>query len=593
MDGIKKFVSNKFNKKTIFLISIAIFIVAAIVVVSYLFFFSKPAKQFYLESEGKNFKKYSDQIKQIYSDFYSGQKPYMEGSYKKRLEITANIKSDATALFGITNAQGIFDIINKCKIVVDSKNNPNANTGLTNIALLLEKAPLVDTTVFKKDKQLGFTVPVVLPDRYFTLNTDKLDEVYDRFYKRYRLLPIRPKRVINLIDMAKTIKFSDIELDGIVKDYGSFISSLIQDKDVKYGKNVTVKIGGEVKKGREVVLTLDSIKTKELFNGFIDKMSSDDIMLKLTYENYADVIKMLDEAEIFQTFKVFDEQGYIKLNSTFNDLLNTLNITKDIPGYKAGLKQLLSNIDYPDGLKMTLCIDSSGNILSRKVDINLSSKDNSRTLLNIETGTNSLKYDNFKTGICNLKIISSTKDGNTFTREYSVNSNVIPKDKNENGQVVLNYTEKKNDVEEFGAQVNLDVSSDLDELTMRTNSSVKYAVKWKNDKNASSGDLVSGEVSSISWKNNKLKTKNDNTTLIVNAEVPSWGLTNTSLKLDLNGEDKFDIGEFQLPQLQGANTIDLNTVSDKDLEKVENEISASFGTFYLKNKPIVDAVMGN
>lgn len=584
---------NKINKKMIIIISISVLTAAALLATAYLTMFSKQARQFYLEAEAKNFKKYSDQIKQIYGDFYSDQKPYIEGNYKKRVEVTADIKSEDTKIFGLSNAQGIFDIINKCKVVVDSKNNPAVNAGLTNISLLLEKAPLIDITVFKKDRQLGFTVPVVLPDKYFTLNLDKLDDVYDRFYKRYDLLPIKPKRVVSAVGMAKTIRFSNEELDSTAKNYGTFISALLEDKDVQYGKNVIIKIGNEVKKGREVAITLDSVKTKKLLQGIAEKMSNDDVLLKMTYENYADVIKMLDEAGLFQALKVFDEQGYLKINDTVKGLLNTLNIKKDIPGFKGALKKFLSDVDYPDGLKMTVVIDSSGNILDRKVTINASSNDNAGRVININTGTNDVKNDNFKTGICSIKLIDTLKDGNTYTREYSINSTIIPTGKNEKGGIVINYTGKKNDNLELSTQVNLDIDRNTDELTMKDNSTVKYVVRWAKDKNSSEGDKLSGELSSVSWKNNKLKTRNKNTTLTMNADLPSSGLKNTSLKLDFKKEDKFDIGEFQLPQLSNSNTIDLNNVTDKDLEKVEGEIEASFGTFYLKNKPIVDAVMGN
>lgn len=573
-------------------VAAALLVTAALLMSGYLTLFSKSAKQFYLEAEAKNFKKYSDQIKLIYSDFYSKQKPYFESNYKKRTEVTVNVKSEDDKVFGLSNAQGVFDILNKCKVVVDSKNNPAANSSLTNISLLLEKAPLVDTTAFKKDRILGFTVPVVLPDRYFTLNLDKIDEVYDRFYKRYNLLPIRPKRVISAVEIAKTLRFKNEELDSTAKDYGAFISSLLADKDIKYGKNITIKIGEGTKKGREVIVTLDSIKTKKLFLGMVEKLSNDDILLKMTYENYADVIKMVDEAGLFQALKVFDEQGYLKLNRAIISLITTLDTKKDVPGFKTNLKKAISEVDYPDGLKMTVLIDSSGNILDRKVTI-ITSSDRTRNVVNINTGTNDVKNDNFKTGICSIEIISVAKDGNIVTHEYSINSNIMPFQKDEKGTMSINYTGKKNDVLEFATQLNLDIDKHTDELTLKNNNSIKYVVRWITNKNDAQGDKLSGELSSVSWKNDKLKTRNENTTFTINTLLPSSGQKSTTLKIDLNEENRFDIGEFILPQLQETNTIDLNTVSDKELTKVEEDVASSFGTFYLKNKPIVDAVMGN
>lgn len=38
--------------------------------------------------------------------------------------------------------------------------------------------------------------------------------------------------------------------------------------------------------------------------------------------------------------------------------------------------------------------------------------------------------------------------------------------------------------------------------------------------------------------------------------------------------------------------MDLNAATQQDLDKIEMEIMASFGAFYLNNKPIFDAILG-
>ena len=585
--------SNIFRNRKLILISVCVVVIlgiAALLAVHF-GFMAKSPRQFYLESESKNVKRYSDQIKQVYNDFYTYQKPYMDSRYKDRLELTADLQSGEEKPFGLSNAKDIFDIIRKCKLVVDSNNDPNAKKSLTKLSLLLESAPMLDAEVYTNNRQMGVTIPVFLPDKYFMVNLDKLDEVYDRLESRYNLLPLKPKRVLKKVDIAKAISFSNEEFDGVIKDYGSFVAGLIDESDVKYGKNVTVKVGNEDREGREVVVSLSSEKTKKLLQGIADKISSDDTLLKLTYGNYSDVIKLVDEAGIFQLFEVLDQKGYLKLNKTLKSYMENVDVKKDLDKFKASIKDYGNSAVISDGLKMTLVIDKSGAILDRKTDISYSKSSGEKTAIDIHTGTNDVKNDDFKNGFCEIALSSTDTNGQKQAVLWSFNSDITPSGtgSDKKGKIEITNSNKVNDKEEFSAQIKLDLDKKQDPATLKDNSTVKYDIGFKGGESAAT-DRFNGEIDTVSWKNNKTKTRDANTTLLINADLPSYNLKNTSLKLDLKKEDRLEIPEFSLPEVQPANEVDLNNISDAGLLKVENEMLSSFGTFYLQNKPMMDAI---
>jgi len=455
--------------------------------------------------------------------------------------------------------------------------------------LSLEKAPIADAAIFTNGSQLGFTIPVLMPDRYFTLNTDNIDSFYDRFN-----IPIRPKRLISKADIARTIRFSSRELDNISKDYGAFISRFIREEDVKYGKTLTIKVGNEETKGREVMVMLDSANTEALFKGLLNKIAADDTLLKTTYGSSTDISGLLVQTGIFEMYGLLEESGYLQLNDFLKEIISSANIKKDLDGFKKALKGLADRTRYPDGLKMVLVIDGAGNILDRRLDISYERNDGSvKCRIGIHSGSNDIKRKDLKNGFCDIEISNITGGGERLSGLLSIDARTtyLPKNNDEKGTVGITYAYKKNDIEQNAIQLKLDISDSTEALTMKKSNMIKYDIEFRAD-NASVIDRLNGEINSTSGKNNKLKTESKNTGITINLALPSMNLENMTLKLNLTSEDRFDIEEFSLPQVQTANSIDLSNISDEGLAKLEEEILASFGTFYLSNKPIIDAVMG-
>jgi len=588
--AIKNFRHKFAGKKTVIAVAaIALLVCTAVV---YTVLANKSPRSFYLESEGKNFKKYSDEIKKAYKDFYAEKKPYMENKYKTRTEFTADIRSESEKPFGIPNAKNIMEFIRKGKLIIDTNNNPASKESMTRLSLLLEKSPLLDATFIARDGTMDFTIPVLLPDKYFSFNTDRMDDIYNRLYKRYNLPDIKPKRAVKPVDIAKTIKFSEQELDNIIKDYGAFISGLIDEKDVKYGENVTLNIGGETIKGREIKVDLNGDKTSKFLREIMDKAGSDDTLLKLTYENYADIAQIFDEAGLFQLYKYFEDKGYLGLNDTLKGFINHLNVKKDIDLFKSNIKKFADDTSFKDGMKMVLVVDKSGNILDRKVELSCAKADGENIAVSIHTGTNDVRNDNFRNGIFSIGLSSARPDGVKLEQVWNVSTNLgaISKNGEEKGKIDIGYSSSRNGADVFSVQGKLDIDRKFDEQTFKNNSLIKYEISFKgNDPGVT--DKFTGELNSSKWKNNKLKTTNANTSFVLNMDLPSMGLKDTTVKLGLTNEDRLDV-DFSLPEIQPDKRIDINNISDGELEKVEAEAMASLGMFYIKNRQIVDALLG-
>ncbi|MDP4094373.1 MAG: hypothetical protein Q8920_13540, partial [Bacillota bacterium] len=199
--------NNGFTRKKFLFTAAGILILIIAVFVAYQVLTSRTARETYLKAEGKNIKNYAQQIKSNYAGLMEEQKPYLENTYKSRLEISADIMSDDDRLFGVSGSKAIMDVLRKCKLILNYQNSPATSESLTNAGIVFEKAPLLDATMFTRNKQVGITVPILLPGKYFTINADNLDNLYDKLN-----IPVRPKRIVRNIDIANTLKFSDAEL---------------------------------------------------------------------------------------------------------------------------------------------------------------------------------------------------------------------------------------------------------------------------------------------------------------------------------------------------------------------------------------------
>lgn len=577
------------KRKVVLIISVIILAAAATFATVYLISAAKPARDFYFKAESKSFKLYTDWIKKNYGDFLENQKPYLTSDYKRRTELTAEIGSSSGKPFGVDNAQGIFDVLKRCKLIVDTKRSPAKKTSLTDISLLLEKTPFADAAAFRKDRQLYFTVPVLTPDGYYTLDLDRINEVYDRFG-----IPVKPQRLVNSIDIAETVKFDGNELDKSAAQLGEFISGIIKAGDVSYGNNAELTLSGIKAKGREVLVRLDDKKSKELFKGLAQRYTADKSLVGLTYGNASAVSKLLDQAGLFRLFEYLDKSGTVALNESEKKLLTSLNISNESGDFAITLMDTMGSLDFPDGISMKLVIDKSGNILDRMLDTVVSdTRSNKSFKVGIHTGCSSLIIDDCRNRFMEVSIDNSDVAGKNSHQVFQLTSAFTPPDAkaDESGNIKVSFSNEVDGTLRTSTAVVLDLTGSTDPLSLKKKGICKYSIEMKYG-GMDKGNVLSGEVNTDSWSNKKQKTRNWTSDITLNADMPSFGVEGFTAVLKLAREDRLGIEPFELPAVNTAGTVNLNTATDEELGRVQEEILASFGVFYMTNKPIIDAILG-
>ena len=586
------------SRKTVFIIMGVLLAAAGIFLLTKLLG-GNDARDVYFKAESRNFEKYSQWINKNYTSFMGKQMPYAETAYRRRMEVTADIKSGGET-FGLKDADRLFELIKSSKLVVDTKRQPQEDTAISNVALLVEKAPFLDAELFSKAGMLYVSVPVLLPGKYFSAKLDKIDEVYDKLS-----IPVGPKRLINGSDIARTLKFDKMALDESAKKLGGVFAKLMTAENVKYGQEKELTISGQSVKGREVLVSLDGPSATTLLGELAAITASDDALLSYTYGNFADLSTMLDDAGLFRLFEYLNETGVAVLNENGKDLLSRINVRKDIEGFSMSLKETLNGYTLKDGLEMAVVIDKAGNILDRKLTLDLTAPEGSKSLkLDINTGSSSTDYDDCRNRFIKIVVTepgAGSSNANSDGSEASATSSgkiielmVVPvfskaEDTAAQGNIAISCAVTEQSGSKSGIDISMDISDQTDKLTLKRNNIVKYQVKMYGE---GGEDNLDGELNSVTWKNKKLNTTNSTTRISVNANLPSFGIKDLSAVVNLAGEDRLDIEPFTLPEVQQSDITDLNAATDKDLDRIKMEMMASFGTFYLTNKPVFDAILG-
>jgi hypothetical protein len=157
-------------KKTIAILLFAVF-AAALAYVIYTTVTKKSTTELYLEAESRNFERIISEIDKQYTSLMDKQKPYMENPSRSRTEITADIKG-GEELLGLADAGQLSGMLNKAKLIIDTRTQPQKEISATQASLLLEKAPFLNAELYVDNRTIWFAVPDIMPSRYFSTERD-------------------------------------------------------------------------------------------------------------------------------------------------------------------------------------------------------------------------------------------------------------------------------------------------------------------------------------------------------------------------------------------------------------------------------------
>jgi len=562
------------------LIAVGVLAVIAVIVLAIRFLLPEPAEDLYLRAEKNGFEKMVKWAEDRYTAFIDEQTPYLQEAHRRRIEITAQIGQDGEAS-GAMDMSRISDLVGKSKLVVDMRKQPGEGNSLTNVSLLLEKVPFLDAEVFTDRKKLYFSVPVLLPGKYFSAELNHLEEVYDKFS-----IPIQPKKLVTGAAIAEALEFDAAAFRTSAGKLGNVAEKYFTKDTVKYGQERELLISGEAVRGREVLISLDEGSATALLHELAGLVAQEDALLQYTYGNIARLSSLSDDAGLFRLFEYLDETGKATMNEIERNLLEGLKVKNDLEAFRKALRETLTGYTVKDGLQMTTVIDNDGNILDRKLVLDLQSTNGTGGLVvDISTGCSNTVFEDARNRFADVIVSDASR-----VIELHVRPDFKKAVGNETGgSITAECAITPEGGDRTGVLLEMELSTKPDELTLKTNRNIDFRVKFFGDIGEGT---IEGEWNNTAWQNKKLNSRNNTSQIRFKADLPFLGIHSFSGVLNLAGEDRFGIEPFTLPDVQHSSIVDLNAATQKDLERIEMEIMASFGTFYLNNKQIFDAFLG-
>lgn len=574
------------SRKSVIIISLCIIFAAVLAYIIYSAVSRKSTTEIYLDAESKNFERIVNKIEGYYASFVEKQKPYMEGPNRSRTEITADIKG-AEELLGLKNAGQVSGIINRAKLIIDTRTQPQKGISAAEASLLLERTPFLNAELYSDGRTIWFAVPEIMPGRYFSTQRDRLGDLYDRFS-----IPVKPMDTISGPKIAKSLVFDREPLMASAKKLGDIFTGYFTDETVTLKGKLDFAAGEKTFEGLEFHIYLNEERASSLFRELFTAVSEDEVLLKHVYGNYANMTALLDDAGLFRLFGYLDDTGTMTLSDYERKIVDRLSESKDIDAFGSRLKQLAADYRLKDGLIMKVVTDKDGNILAREIMLDISNiKGGTSYNLDIFTACSNEVLDDIRNRKVSITLVEYGGEENRTT-ELSVVPVFEKTDgagADTRGKIDIMYAVTGANGIRNQMDIGLDISGGLDQKTQRRNRTIKIDAKITGE----TGDgSVSGTLSNMSWSNKKQKTTNSVTSIDISADLPFLNINDFSARLDIKDEDSFDIGDFPLPDMGRENVMDLGTASDEDLNRLEMEVMASFGAFYLNNKYIFDAFFG-
>lgn len=569
------------TKKLILIITVAI-IIAAVVYTAWSVLTRKSTEELYLDAEKKLFGEMADNIGKQYASLKEKYKPYMEEAYSTRTELSLKIAGGLES-FGFDDSGAVTGILDKSKLIVKTKTHPVKGISITEADLLLERAPFLNARLFSDPQTIWLSVPDFLPDRYFSVKRDDLEGLYDKFS-----IPVKPLKLISGRELAANLSFELSTFRNSAEKLADIYSGYLQGGAVADNGQKTINFGGGMAGGREVLVRLDEENATSLLRELLTAIANDDGLLLYTYGNFASISGLLDDAGLFRLFGFMDETGAMVLSDYEREILKKLNTGGDMEEFRGNLLKAAASYRLRDGIKMSVLLDKSGNIVYREVSLDfLNTEGGASFRADIAMGNGTAGYKHV--GIAFREYDPGSAEEIRRTTELSIRSAVEESESSQKeGRIDIDYAITEGS-ERSEIDIGIDISDRTDEKTLKRLSNIKLEADISGD--VGEGNIIA-VIDNASWSNRKLNKSNRTTEITLDADLPFLGISGFSATMSIAVEDSFGIEDFSLPDPDESAVMDLYTASGEDLDKLEKDIMASFGSFYLNNKYIFDALLG-
>lgn len=503
----------------------------------------KSPKTIYLESEAQGIAEFSTELSGLVAEYEKQMKPYLESTVNSKMEIS-NLKVEAN--LPDPQAQKILDLLKDTQLVVESNVDDQKQKQFTKMNLLIKEKNLIGFEMFLDQTKLGFGVPDLYP-KYAFLDLQDRDALKEKF-------PVDqlPKRIVTYTDFYNALKFSKEEVATIALGYAKIYADGVSDKQVTLKNDVAFSQDGFQASTRELTVTFTDQEFSALLTKLVEKAETDDKLFDLFYTRYQNVTKLM----IDSGYPDVKEQSKEELKAEYKKALEDM-------------KKEITAGDAKGGMKMVLNIDSSDQILSRKI------------IPVDEQGKEDAGY------------IQTAKWMNQGEQNYlfALSGTSPDGDKDE---VKLSYKSTEKGSEQKGS-IGFIVKSSLDEQVEslfdiktqfttikeadKETGTIDFSVNIEDPASGTEKVAFSGKIDSTMVK--KDNTRDGNTTIQLNFQEQDPTFPK-SIGLQLKTYEKFG-KEVKLPALTGDNSINMATITDEDMVKLEEELATAGQQFMLKN----------
>ncbi|CEH31394.1 hypothetical protein AM501_16290 [Aneurinibacillus migulanus] len=531
------------GKMPIILAVIAVLVIGGGLYTAYAFFdVFKSNKTIYLEAEAQEMQNFSKVMEEYEKSYNEYAQPYLEGGVEQKMEISNLVLDMPTTDPQMAKVMGI---LKDAKLVTEAKVDDKNNKNYSKIDLNIKNNNIVGAELFYDAEKVGFGVPVIYNKYgYFNWKDRGVME------QRYGLTGL-PKRVPSSKDYMELVKVPREELRPIIAEYAKLYADSIQDKQIIVNKKATFEEQGVKLAAKEITVTFTPEEHKQLLKKIVDKISKDTKLQDLLYPRYEKLAEMSATGTPQDMPKLTKEE-----------------FKKKFTKFKEDADRSIDKGEVGEGMKMVIYADKKHNILSRTIETT-DKKTGEKAVFKLASFQDKENKDHV--------VFDVTTDKSGDTGKVSIVYVNKKEGENQKGSVKLSTTDKIGETTK--SDFTADAAFTITKEGNKQNQDVK--VDFKDNQQAQATPFT------LTWKgtvtdNDKDKARTSDYKIEFTGPQNDPSMPK-KIAFTMKSDEKFNVANVKLPELNAQNSINMATVTDQELMQVQQEIQNGGMQFMMKN----------
>ncbi|NSW90175.1 MAG: hypothetical protein HPY74_05760 [Firmicutes bacterium] len=338
-------------------------------------------------------------------------------------------------------------------------------------------------------------------------------------------IDIPVKKILTISDIKDTVNFSTGEFRDILIDYIKFLEENITDQQVSMSRNVKITSQPGATPGKFDIFTV------KLNESQFKAIATKTVDMLCTDKRLLNITL----GKVYSVLDMLKGAGYFDLVKDMESTVGQLQKYEDTEKLRQDLLDIIENTSFPEGFEMFLAVDKSGNMVNRKISFASKAEGESKRMFNLNAGqffTNLvIEQEAGSNPAENARIeIETVRQDGTGGRFLHINciNNIWP-----DFEVLINT--RKEMIED-----------------------------------------------------NKKKAINTSYSLDINLTCKSLNIENGNILVDIKREDRYGV-DFELPDINEATAIDINSIDEEGIKAVQTEIQFTAAKFLLTNQYLINA----